>query len=96
MSMVLIIGIYLLGGVIINYGSIFLMYTISDMITKDTKKTIWLMRKSGRENGWDFLPGISGFPRFILTQILWPLNFYNTLRCGIQAIKEAREEDNDE
>lgn len=40
----------------------------------------------------NFTPGCSKTVKIILTQVLWPLNTYNTLRCGIPAIREAKEE----
>lgn len=91
----MIIGLYLLIGMVLNYGSIFLMYGILNKITKDHLRTSYLINKYGQLS-WDFVKGYTGLPRALLIQILWPLNVYNTIWIYIHAIKEAREEDKDE
>ena len=89
--MVLFIGLYLLVGLIINYGSIFIIWGRLNQICKNNIRYKYLFRKH-TQNALDFTPGFPRWAKSLFTLILWPLNVYNTLKCGLSAIKEANED----
>lgn len=81
---------YLAIGIVLNYGSIFLVWGyLYKICGKNQWKYKELYEKHTRD-AVDFTPGFPVWAKFIFTQVAWPINVYNTIKCGLGAIKEVK------
>lgn len=84
---------YLAIGILLNYGSIFFIWGKLYKICDGNHWKYSKLYKKYTQQAIDFTPGFPIWAKFIFTQIIWPMNVYNTLNCGIRAIKEAKADD---
>lgn len=85
-----VILIYIIGGIVINFGSIFIVWGYYSKICRGDSKLYYDVMYRNFTKGIK-LPGqFDGVLRIIVTQLLWPLNVYNTLVIGISSIREVR------
>lgn len=81
---------YILIGLILNWGSIFIIYGKLMRVCKNHSEVYFEMFKKYDKNriGFD-LCGQPNWVKVVITHLLWPINVFNTFNCGIPAIKEA-------
>lgn len=83
---------YILIGLILNWGSIFVVYGRLMRVCKHNSEIYFEVFRKYEERKYGF--DMSGNPTWIkvaVTQLLWPINVFNTFYCGIPAIKEAED-----
>ena len=83
---------YILIGLVLNWGSIFVIYGKLMRVCKNHSEVYFEVFKKYGENriGFD-LYGQPYWAKVIITQLLWPVNVFNTINCGIPAIKEVKD-----
>ena len=81
---------YLIVGIFLNYGSIFLVWGRLYRICKGNQWKYNQLYKKHTQNAFDFTPGFPVWAKFIFTQVAWSINVYNTIKCGLAAIREAK------
>ena len=83
---------YILIGLILNWGSIFIVYGRLMRICKNHSEVYFDVFKKYEEQKIGFnMNGYSQWAKIVVTQLLWPVNVFNTINCGIPAIKEAKD-----
>lgn len=95
MSIIFIFGMYLLIGFVVDLAALLIVWGLVRKYAGNEQRYRYLFRKHSQK-AYDYAAGYPHWARILFTQLLWPLNTYNTFRCGIPAIKEAREENADE
>lgn len=89
MSIIYIFGMYMLIGFIVDLAAILIIWGLVRKYAGDEQRYGYLLRKHS-QRAYDFASGYPLWARILFTQLLWPLNTYNTFKCGIPAIKEAK------
>lgn len=82
---------YMLVGLVLNWGCLFVVYGILMHICGDNYMLYQEIFNKYQKYRIGF--DMSEYPNWmptLVTQLLWPLNVYNTFRCGIPAIMEAK------
>lgn len=86
-----VLVVYMVIGLILNWLSIFLIYGKLIRICKNHSEIYFEAYKQGNEVRVGF--DLSGYPywaKVAITQILWPINVFNTFNCGFKAIGIAK------
>ena len=87
-----VVLIYLLGGAIANYGSIFVVWGLFSKICGDNTEMYFRIMNNNKKHGVIFFERFEGLFRILMVFLLWPINVLNTFLIGIPAIREAKEE----
>lgn len=82
--------IYLVGGLLINYGSIFIVWGTCLRMCKGDIELYRAAKENNMSKGCGFFGRFPLDIRPLLVFFLWPINVYDTLRIGIGAIKEVK------
>lgn len=82
--------IYLVGGLFINYGSIFIVWGACLRMCKGDMELYRAAKEHNLPRGCGFFEEFNRDIRPLLVFFLWPINVYDTLRIGIGAIKEVK------
>lgn len=92
MLALMVLAVYILVGLIVNWGSIFLVYGTLMRVCKNHSEVYFNTFNKYSEKKIGFV--MKDYPylaKVIVTQLLWPVNAFNTYYCGLPAIKEAKE-----
>lgn len=92
MVALMVFVVYILVGLIANWGSIFLVYGTLMKVCKNHSEVYFdvFARYNERKIGF-VMEGYPYLAKVAVTQILWPVNVFNTYYCGLPALKEAKE-----
>ena len=86
--------VYLVGGLLLNYGTIFIVWGICLRMCKGDIELYRTAKEHNLPRGCGFFEEFNRDIRPLLVFFLWPINVYDTLRIGIGAIREVKRERN--
>ena len=82
--------VYLVVGLVLNYGSIFIVFGICLRMCKGDMALYDDAVKHNLHKGFGLFDRFAPNIRPLMVFLLWPANVYDTLRIGIGAIREVK------
>ena len=82
--------IYIFGGILINYGTVFIVWGyLAKLCGPNVVMFNELLKKYESKRIGMVMRGFPEWLKFVITQIFWPVNVRNTIAIGVPAIKDA-------